>query len=321
MIASTSLKRITQTILGFAVLAVAGIASATTITTLFDNGTVVEADLGLRFNFGDHTVYDDFVLTADSTITGFEWSQFDEPVTYTDTILTLFDGLPTPSSHIATFAVVATRNSNGLMLMTDKVTSGEVFGFDYLVDGLSTPLSAGTYYLGIYNNVSGGATLIANTPIGKTIGSFQFSHLNATPPLFGLTESGPTFQGSHMAFRVSGIPTVSVSIDIKPGSDPNAINPRSKGATRVAILTVESFDAPESVNPSTVHFGPSGAGIHNTSVHFRDVDHDGDLDLVLHFQTQETGIACGDTEASLSGTTFDGTPIAGSDSIVTVGCK
>ncbi len=52
-----------------------------------------------------------------------------------------------------------------------------------------------------------------------------------------------------------------------------------------------------------------------------DVDGDGDTDLILHFRTQDTGIQCGNTSASLTGQTFSGQAIQGSDSIVTVGCK
>jgi len=118
---------------------------------------------------------------------------------------------------------------------------------------------------------------------------------------------------------VLSLETVSVPVDIKPGSDPNAINPRSRGVIPVAILTTDTFDA-TTVHPSTVQFGPDGA-TDQGSGGIEDVDGDGDLDLVLHFRTQETGIVCGDTEASLSGQTFGGLAIEGADSIVTVGCK
>ena len=64
-------------------------------------------------------------------------------------------------------------------------------------------------------------------------------------------------------------------------------------------------------------------GTQAPAVHFalEDVDLDGDIDLILHFNTQATGIQCGDTSASLTGTTFSGQMIQGLDSINTVGCK
>jgi len=43
--------------------------------------------------------------------------------------------------------------------------------------------------------------------------------------------------------------------------------------------------------------------------------------MILHFNTQDTGIVCGDTSASLTGETVSGQEIEGSDSIKTVGCK
>jgi len=106
-----------------------------------------------------------------------------------------------------------------------------------------------------------------------------------------------------------------VVIDIKPGSFPNSINPDSKGVIPVAILTTDDFDA-TTVVPETVGFGPGDA----LPVHWalEDVDGDGDIDMILHFKTQDTGISEGDTEATLTGGTIDGIPISGTDSVRTV---
>jgi hypothetical protein len=107
---------------------------------------------------------------------------------------------------------------------------------------------------------------------------------------------------------------VECQIDIKPGSFPNSINPNSKGVIPVAILTTADFDA-ATVDPATVAFGPDGAA----PVHYalEDVDGDGDIDMILHFKTQDTGISPGDTEATLTAETEDGT-ISCSDSVRTV---
>ncbi len=118
---------------------------------------------------------------------------------------------------------------------------------------------------------------------------------------------------------VSSFP-LPVEVDIKPGSFPNSIDPKSKGVIPVAILTTSTFDA-TTIDPLSVRFGPDGATEAHGKGHIEDVDGDGNDDLVLHFRTQETGIACGDTSTSLTGKTFDGQQIQGSDSIQTVGCK
>jgi hypothetical protein len=117
-----------------------------------------------------------------------------------------------------------------------------------------------------------------------------------------------------------GVTPKVISIDIKPGSSPNRLNPKSHGVIPVAILTTDTLDA-TTVDPLSVRFGPKGAKeVHKTG-HIEDVNHDGEPDLVLHFKTQATGMKCGDISASLTGETFDGDPIQGSDSIKTVGCK
>ena len=92
----------------------------------------------------------------------------------------------------------------------------------------------------------------------------------------------------------------------------------------MAILTTSiadgqpvDFDALQ-VDPTSVGFGPNGAEaiLHRV----RDVDRDRDPDLLMRFRIAETGIACGDTAATLTGETFSGIVIHGSDAIKTVGC-
>ena len=85
----------------------------------------------------------------------------------------------------------------------------------------------------------------------------------------------------------SRIITISkVAIDIKPGSDPNSINLKSKGVIPVAILSTDTFDA-TTIDPLSVSFGPHGAMEGHGRGHIEDVNGDGLPDLVLHFRTQE----------------------------------
>ena len=101
-----------------------------------------------------------------------------------------------------------------------------------------------------------------------------------------------------------------ISIDIKPCADLNSINLKSKGKIPVAVLTTDDYDVLE-IDPVTIEF----AGANPLKWAFEDVDYDGDIDLILHFNTQELTLTEGDTEATLIGETVAGVPIEGTDSI------
>ena len=112
---------------------------------------------------------------------------------------------------------------------------------------------------------------------------------------------------------------LTIALDVKPGSAENPVNPKSNGIIQVAILGTNGFDA-STIDQASLRFGP-GQALAEGRGHLEDVNGDGQLDLVLHFRTQDSGIQCGDTSVSITGQTVNGTPIQGSDSITTVGCK
>lgn len=110
-----------------------------------------------------------------------------------------------------------------------------------------------------------------------------------------------------------------VGIDIKPGGYPNSINCSSNGngVITVAILTTSTFDALD-VDHTTVRFeGASERHTHQGSLtrHEQDVDNDGDLDLVFHFQYNQTTLSCSSTTGTLTGNTFCGQAISGWDTV------
>ncbi|MGD8474960.1 MAG: C-type lectin domain-containing protein [Anaerolineae bacterium] len=106
-----------------------------------------------------------------------------------------------------------------------------------------------------------------------------------------------------------GGPSV-IAIDIKPCCYPNSINLSSRGVVPVAVLTTCDFDA-STVDPATVLF----ADAYPQRWAMEDVDYDGDLDLVFHFKTLELNLDEYSTEASLTGQTFDGQAIQGTDDV------
>jgi len=115
-------------------------------------------------------------------------------------------------------------------------------------------------------------------------------------------------------------------IDINPGVFPNTINTRLNYVVSVALLGSEVFDVAD-VDVTSLRFGPDEASpAHDLTdtwtytAHLQDVNFDGFMDLIMHFPMQDTGIACGDESATLTGNMLSGKPIEGTDSIRTVGC-
>jgi hypothetical protein len=106
-----------------------------------------------------------------------------------------------------------------------------------------------------------------------------------------------------------------ITIDIKPGSSTNPVNPKSNGTIPVAILSSATFDASTEVDISTLTFGHTGDEESLSHCGIQNVNADGLMDLMCHFYTQLTGLQAGDTEAYLKFETFDGESYVGSDKV------
>lgn len=116
-------------------------------------------------------------------------------------------------------------------------------------------------------------------------------------------------------------PGVTVDIDIKPGSYPNPINPGSNGLIPVAILTTDDFDA-ASVDPATVTLAGAEVAVRGKAeklmARLEDIDGDGDDDLLLQVETQSDGALWESGTVTLTGKTYDGQNIEGTDEVIIV---
>ena len=150
-------------------------------------------------------------------------------------------------------------------------------------------------------------------PLGTTADTFFLS--------FSSVDVGDQFKFEEVILPLGTFTVFSdaleVAIDVPLGS----INLGSHGVIPVFLLTTPSFDA-TTVDPATVCFGDAEDPAQHDCTdahgrgHSQDVDRDGDLDLVLHFEARETGIDAGDTEACLEGEATGGVFVEGCDAIV-----
>jgi len=121
------------------------------------------------------------------------------------------------------------------------------------------------------------------------------------------------------------VSVIEAAIDIKPGSFPNAINMGSRGVIPVAFLTDPAFDA-STIDPATVTLrgedfadglvklrGKKDAPV--PMANLEDVDGDGDLDLVVHLETEKLAEHELDAICEIGGLTYDGYVVSGTDTI------
>jgi len=112
-----------------------------------------------------------------------------------------------------------------------------------------------------------------------------------------------------------------VDIDVRPGTLANTIifhgtllPDEAYALIPVAALSTATFDARD-INPATVRFGPTGIEAAVQRFMDMDVNNDGLIDRVFYFHPTSTGFNVGDATGKLTGFTYGGVAIEGSDNV------
>lgn len=202
-----------------------------------------------------------------------------------DTILYVFG--PGPA-----YPVLAVNDDVSPRQTPDEGSIGQNFWLDSLIPSFKVD-KAGIYTVGVtgYRRKLGpGGTIIDVTGATNTNGRY-------TLIIRGLT---PLVQ--------------KINIDIKPGSGEFApVNPKAKGNIPVALLSSSEFDA-LLVEPKSLRFGSTGdeESWLRCNKGGADVNGDGRLDLVCHFENQAARFDPSNEMATIKGNMLNGTPFEGS---------
>jgi hypothetical protein len=142
-----------------------------------------------------------------------------------------------------------------------------------------------------------------------TVGVSSYPRRFAT----GGTTSSTTLNGrsnGDYTLVISGVssPVLHINIDIKPGNGESAapMNPKAKGKIPVALLGSRDFSVMD-VDTASLTFGHTGDEASLSKCSGReDVNDDGTLDLICHFENQLAAFQPTDEEGILKGRLDDG---------------
>ncbi len=154
--------------------------------------------------------------------------------------------------------------------------------------------------------------------------NFNFGQNEFIQVLFGEDVSNACVNvvfGSGGDTEITAIPLpgedLVIETDVKPGSNPNCVNPRSGGVISVAYLGSADLDAAD-IAPATLRWG----GASPVRCNFEDVDGDGITDLVCKYKKSDVDLPAPPDDCVIvegSGAFLDGTPFVASDHVCVAG--
>jgi len=210
-----------------------------------------------------------------------------------------------PGAYVGSFMYV---EENAIVNFNGGAVGGEIYVFDGLLEPVVT-------VYGKYFEVDGNP--------------YTESEFIPDPGVYGSLLTGfyenddiidLVFYGSVPIYLVHSVPevpeVVEVAIDIRPWCSKNVIDLNCKDVVPVAVLTTDAFDA-AAIDPATVVFAEAAP----VRWVLKDVDRDGDKDMLFCFKTQDLNLDQDSTEATLTGQTTEEVAIQGTDEVRIVPAK
>lgn len=146
--------------------------------------------------------------------------------------------------------------------------------------------------------------------------------INAAIALANAADVDPNLANNGRSFSFMVECVVPVAVNIEPGAFPNSISLSAQGNIPLAVLTTRAGEyglplafTATAIDPLSTRFGPRalvfselggapeshGLGHPADSYEKNERTRDGDVDMVLHFDTQRTGLMAGATEGCIKG--------------------
>jgi hypothetical protein len=261
---------------------------------------------------------------------------------YFDPVHGACDGLPPGDSSSPSCIFLETNVFKEQIIGADDVGTTWRFEFDAKrgnIEGATTalaffkvlnPFTGYSLTEFLWVDMTGITNMWAGHSLSILIGDWEGQILQ-----FGFLNTATDYEGSGIYYDnvAFGPAPLGVAFDVKPGSCPNPINPRSHGVLPVAVLGTTEFDVHD-IDVDTLLL----AGVSPLNSSYEDVaepymgdmcgcaeaEPDGFDDLTLKFKTQEVvealgSLPGGDAVLTLTGALLDGTPIEGQDCVIKVG--
>jgi hypothetical protein len=123
---------------------------------------------------------------------------------------------------------------------------------------------------------------------------------------------------SHVAAQKPAA-ALRVSIDVKPGDNPTSLEPKRQGMVPIAVLSSKDFDA-TAVDLNSIRAGVTGTEGSMFRSMKEDVDHDGDVDLIILFRVADLALTCDTRGITIKGKTAQGRDFEGTEAVTMSGC-